>query len=487
MAFPAVVNSANTTGSGTSHALTMPATIVAGRLLLAAIASSGADAIAISGFTQLGTASNGGPITLFGKIATGSDTATVTGTTGISRCGTTYQISGATSKLSAIGFATVIGSGPDPPVLNMGVSDDILWFAGVKSAAVSTGTPTNYTNLITTVNGSIFQAVAQRQLTASSENPSTYGGAAANTVPFTIGVPPPEVFGDIVFEDFGAPAYSATNPAVPYPAPTIAAGDLLVMVVGQKPSAAGGGTVTTPSGWALAGSLLDAGGYATTIGADVGNTNLFVYYTTAAGGETGTLSVVTSGSSVAFGCMSRLSSVVGTAWDVAVATGSDITTGATVSITMGSDPGIIAEDYIIGAMVIPTDVTTPAQFSAEALTATGATFGAVREIVEADSTLGNQIGGFLCRSRVTAGPSSAPPVMTATAGGTTTNVRGPGAFIRIRRTSPSGGPPPGQFLPFFGMGHHDEPHDEFSARRARRRPSGLYVPRRRELTVCRAA
>lgn len=44
--------------------------------------------------------------------------------------------------------------------------------------------------------------------------------------------------------------------------------------------------------------------------------------------------------------------------------------------------------------------------------------------------------------------------------------------------------PPGRFLPFFGMGHHHEPHDQLAARRHR---SGLHLPPRRELTVARAA
>jgi MSHA biogenesis protein MshQ len=99
---------------------------------------------------------------------------------------------------------------------------------------------------------------------------------------------------------------------------------------------------------------------------------------------------------------------------------------------MSGDPGVTVGDHILAAMVIPTDVTTPAQFSAEAFTQAGVTFGAVTEISEPDSTTGNDIGGFVVRSTATAGVGSAAPVMTATAGGTTTNVRGPGVFIRIR-------------------------------------------------------
>jgi hypothetical protein len=224
----------------------------------------------------------------------------------------------------------------------------------------------------------------------------------------------------------GTTAVCAAHPA------SVAAGDLLVTLIGMKPSVANSGSVTTPSGWTAVsgGSITGQGGYGVTLGADTGNTNVFSFYRVATGSESGERCFTLANNNVSWAQMYRYSSTTQT-WLVAGTTGSDTTAGS-VSITMSGNPGVTVGDHILGAMVIPTDVTTPAQFSAEAFTQAGVTFGAVTEISEPDSTTGNDIGGFVVRSTATAGVGSAAPVMTATAGGTTTNVRGPGVFIRIR-------------------------------------------------------
>lgn len=246
---------------------------------------------------------------------------------------------------------------------------------------------------------------------------------------------PHSVLAAITYQSAGTIIYSAsggTSVAPAYPA-SIAAGDLLVLVIGMKPSTANGGSVTTPAGWTSVTSLTGAGGYGVTLGADTGNTNVFTFYKVAAGTESGSLTVTIATNGVSWGQIYRLSNATGS-WDIAGATGSDIVGDTTVSIAMGTNPGVTAGDYILGAMVIPTDVTTPAQFSLEALTQVGVTFGSVTEISEPDSTTGNDIGGFTMRAPVSSGTASAAPVLTATAGGTATNVRGPGVFVRVRET-----------------------------------------------------
>lgn len=234
----------------------------------------------------------------------------------------------------------------------------------------------------------------------------------------------------------GALAYSTsggTSVAPGYPA-GITTKSALIMVVGQKPSAANGGTVTTPTGWTLRATLVGAGGYATTLGADTGNTNVYVYSKDSVSGtESGTLSVTVGTNNVCWAQIFRVESDVPATWSFAGTTGSDTSAG-NVSITMSADPGVQAGDFIFAGMVIPTDVTTPSQFSAEALSQTGITFGTVTEISEPDTTTGNQVGGFNVYAPVSAGTSSAVPTLTATAGGTTTNVRGPGYFLRVRAT-----------------------------------------------------
>lgn len=260
----------------------------------------------------------------------------------------------------------------------------------------------------------------------------------------------------ITWQSAGAVAYSASSGAgsvVPAYPSSIAAGDLLILIVGMKPSAANSGSVTTPSGWTALTPITGAGGYSTTLGADTGNTNLFGFWKIADGTESGTLSVSLSTSDVSWATIHRLSNTTGK-WSVASATGSDTSAG-NVSIGFGSDPGVQVGDYIVAAMCIPTDVTTPSQFSSEALSQTGITFGTVTEVTEPDSGTGNDIGGFIVRAAVSAGKSSAAPTLTATAGGTTTNVRGPGIFIRARELGATG-----QSLPKLGQsvsGTHTPP------------------------------
>ncbi len=241
------------------------------------------------------------------------------------------------------------------------------------------------------------------------------------------------------WQSAGTEAYSTSggsSVAPSYPA-SLASGNGIVLIVGQKPSSANGGTCTTPTGfyrWAeITGATDgDTGGYTTTLGADTGNTNLFVFFKQSDGTETGTLSVTVGTNNICWGVMYRVTKASDCGWLLGSTTGKDTTGSGNVSVTFAADPGTALNDVIIAAFCQPTDVTTPAQFSAEALTQTGVTFGTITEDLEADSSVGNDIGGYVVHCRPTAGPSSAAPSMTATAGGTNTNVRGPAVFLRLR-------------------------------------------------------
>ncbi|GEM_PF-3266101 len=246
----------------------------------------------------------------------------------------------------------------------------------------------------------------------------------------------------VTYQTNGAINYSASGGASVSPAyPTgVATNDLLVVIIGMKPSVANGGSVTTPGGWTVipGGSLTGAGGYGTTLGADTGNTNVFTFYKIAVGGETGSQAFSLSQNGVSWGQMYRLSCVQGCTWSLAASTGSDTTGNNVVSIVTGSNPGVTAGDFILASMVIPTDVTTPNHFSSEAFSQTGATFGTVTEISEPDSQTGNDIGGFVVRGPVNSGTGSVAPTITAAVAGTAlANVRGPGVFIRIREIPPA--------------------------------------------------
>ena len=223
-----------------------------------------------------------------------------------------------------------------------------------------------------------------------------------------------------------------------YTLPTgIVAGDLIVILVGMKPSAANTGDVGPVSGYTEVTPQVFGGGYGATLGVDTGNTLIAAFARVADGTEGTTRTVPFTGQNIVWVWGARLSNATGL-WDVAGATGEDTTAGS-VSVTFTSDPGVEGGDYVIAAMCIPTDVTTPSQFSAEALSQTGVTYGTVTEVAEPDSSGGNDIGGFIVRAPVSSGTSSAAPALTATAGGTTTNVRGPAIIVRAREVS-AGGP-----------------------------------------------
>lgn len=267
----------------------------------------------------------------------------------------------------------------------------------------------------------------------------------------------------------GAAAYSAaagTTVAPAYPA-GISAGDALVMFVGMKPSTANGGTVTTPTGWTLQDSLTAAGGYGTTIGADTGNTNLWCFTKdTVTGSETGTLSVTLGTNNVAWAFMVRVPDSGGTL-SYGSADGQRTTTPTSpmsIALTNGATAtNFQAGDVALWAMCIPTDVTTPSQFSAQSITATGATFGTAVELNEPDSTTGNDIGGYSAYATVTAGSSTTAPTVTSTLAGTLTNVRGPVVLLRVRETvvpvtHSTSGTLTGQLGSVAGTAQHNIPH-----------------------------
>ena len=236
----------------------------------------------------------------------------------------------------------------------------------------------------------------------------------------------------------GALAYSAasgTSVAPAYPAGILAT-DVVLLIVGQKPTTANGGTTTTPTGWTIREELNAAGGYGTTIGADVGNSNLRIYsWNTPVAGQTGNLTVTLAANNISWAYILRVPTGGGSIL-YGSADGQRTTTPTSpmsIALTNGASPtNFQTGDLAVWAMCIPSDVTTPAQFSAQAITATGATFATAVEINEPDSTLGNDIGGYSARAVVTAGTSATAPTVTATLAGTLTNVRGPVALVRIR-------------------------------------------------------
>ena len=210
-------------------------------------------------------------------------------------------------------------------------------------------------------------------------------------------------------------------------------GDLFVAVVGVKPSVANSATCSTPAGWTLAGSLTGAGGYGATLGADQGNTNLYFFVRRCENGVVQGTCTLTN-TSVAWTQFWQLRSNTGLEWEDGVSASGQRTTIPTtpISITTTGNIALTAGDWVLGAFNIPTDITTPAQFSAHTLTATGATFAAVTEVTEPDSGTGTDIGGVTFQSSITSGSSSGTITWGAAITGTLDNVRGPMVIVRIR-------------------------------------------------------
>jgi hypothetical protein len=238
----------------------------------------------------------------------------------------------------------------------------------------------------------------------------------------------------------GAAAYSAsggTTVAPAYPSGILAT-DAVLLFVGQKPSTANSGTVTTPTGWTLREEITGAGGYGATLGADTGNTNLRVYYwNSPVAGQTGTLSVTLGVNDISWAFIVRVPTSGGTL-SYGVAEGertSTPTSPMTINLVNGVFPtSFKSGDIALWAMCIPTDVTTPSQFSSQSITATGVTFNTAVEINEPDSSTSTDIGGYSAYALVSSGTSSTAPTVAVSLAGTLTNVRGGVALVRIRET-----------------------------------------------------
>lgn len=219
---------------------------------------------------------------------------------------------------------------------------------------------------------------------------------------------------------------TTTTLNVTYPT-GIEAGDLLVLGVGVKPDTA---TVAAPTGYTAVPNGELAGGGGTT-GVDAGPTRMATFYKVAVGTETGTLAITLANTpNVSWGEILVLKTAQ-RFWNVVGSNAADSTTGTPFTATMGTNPGFNAGDQALIFACTPTDVAAGAQFTVPTLTATGMT-ATVVELAEPSTTSGNDLAGLVCRADVTVGPSTAAPTFSATAGGTTTNVRGPIVVIRAR-------------------------------------------------------
>jgi hypothetical protein len=198
MAYPSIVDSAVSAHStGSSLALTMPASIVAGNLLLAFCAARANATMTMSGWTSVGAtnvSSSYPGMNVFAKTAAGSDTGTLTISASEAAAIVTYQISGWSGSIPGIGYAATNGTGTaSSPNLAMGSSADYLWFAfvGYPTSGGPSASPSGF-SAITAEAGSTLVGIstANAQITAASENPGSWTGSLTFWIAGTVGIPP---------------------------------------------------------------------------------------------------------------------------------------------------------------------------------------------------------------------------------------------------------------------------------------------------------
>ena len=233
----------------------------------------------------------------------------------------------------------------------------------------------------------------------------------------------------LTYNAAGVVDVGTAGPVVPtLPASTDVGRSLLILVVWQKPTTANGGTVTTPTGWTLAGTSLAGGGYAGTTGIDVGNTNVHIFWKVSDTVEAST-SVTVGDNNVCAARIFGFTATVEGSYSIAVASGEDTVGDASFSVTAGTDPGVVSGDFVMVFAAVASDAAT---FATHTLTQTGVTYGAVTELQNSATTSGNDLRYLGAMASATAGTSGAAPVFGSTAGGTTTNARGACAFVRVR-------------------------------------------------------
>lgn len=198
MAFPSIGSStSNGTAASTTHAVSLPASIAAGDLLIAAVrVGNGAPYTWPAGWNPIVDV---GALGIAWRAADGSEGASVSVTSSTSNSGacSSYRITGAdtTAGAEATAGTSTSTTNPDPPSLapSWG-SADVLWFAYTtrSNTTVPTSFPTNYSLGQISQNNSAGNTSLHscaRQLTASSEDPGTFSFSTSSaSLPATVAV-----------------------------------------------------------------------------------------------------------------------------------------------------------------------------------------------------------------------------------------------------------------------------------------------------------
>jgi len=231
----------------------------------------------------------------------------------------------------------------------------------------------------------------------------------------------------ISFLSAGAVAAGTTSLSCPYPASGITSGMLAVLFICNKYPTNGPAQptgYTTPSN-----NQFSRGGG--TPGVDTGDVYITLYVRVCDGTENGgSVSVTLTSANTCVGRIFIYQAAGGATWDYAAAGGSDNVAGTAWSVTGGSDPGVAANDMVLVGSAICGNTDTA---TSEAISQTGVTFGAMVERQDSGTNNGDDCSLWMTEHPVTAGPSSAAPVYTATVAGTgSATAAGASLFLRLR-------------------------------------------------------
>ena len=202
-----------------------------------------------------------------------------------------------------------------------------------------------------------------------------------------------------------------------------AIGDLLILAVGTKPDTT---PATTPSGWT---QLLGVAGGTGTTGIDTGPMRIGIFYKVATSANETAGTVTVTGNNVSTAQIFAYRAGAGNTFDIAGTAAGDTTTGTAFSAAMPVNPGMTVADELLAFGVAPTDAAT---YSAQTVAATGMTTVTLTEINEWVTASGQDMGGWVARGPVVTGTATAVPTVSSTAAGTTTNVAGVLALVRVR-------------------------------------------------------
>lgn len=205
--FPTVLSLTETSFSTDTltHNVSMPATVLAGELLLMLFTSDGTlGHTTPSGWTLIKTlAGTQTRVSVYGKVAIGDEDGTTVNVATVATetaAAQVYRITdwwGSLSGIEASTGAAASGTTPDPDNLapSWGTARP-LWIAvcSADNAPTVSAYPTNYTNGTRTASGGTDQcmlASARREIRGSSENPGTFTiGTSGAWAAFTIAVRP---------------------------------------------------------------------------------------------------------------------------------------------------------------------------------------------------------------------------------------------------------------------------------------------------------